>query len=275
MCTAPVLAMPDFSKSFTLETDISDKGIGAVLMQGKRPIAFMSKALGIKNQQVSTYENEFLALLTAVQRWRHYLQGMPFVIKTDHISLKHLLDQRLTHTLHHKGLCKLLGLDYSIQYKRGEENLIADTLSRKEQVLEHGTTLAVTELLPQWIEELKTSYKGDVWAADILEGAKQKTSLPLGITVHCGIIRKGARIYVGDQGHWRGKLVQALHDTSLGGHSGILVTYQRVKKQFYWPKLKEEVMEHVQTCEICQLNKGENILILGLLEPIPVPEEAW
>jgi Integrase zinc binding domain/Integrase core domain len=80
---------------------------------------------------------------------------------------------------------------------------------------------------------------------------------------------------VGDQGHWRGKLVQALHDTSLGGHSGILATYQRVKKQIYWPKLKEEVMEHVQTYEICQLNKGEHILILGLLEPILVPEEAW
>jgi RNase H-like domain found in reverse transcriptase len=108
MCTAPVLAMPDFSKSFTLETDASDKGIEAVLIQGKRPIAFMSKALGIKNQQLSTYENEFLALLTTVQRWRHYLQGMPFVIKTDHISLKHLLDQRLTHTLQHNGLCKLM-----------------------------------------------------------------------------------------------------------------------------------------------------------------------
>jgi RNase H-like domain found in reverse transcriptase/Reverse transcriptase (RNA-dependent DNA polymerase) len=73
MCEAPVLAMPNFSQPFILETDASDKGIGAVLMQGKRPIAYMSQTLGVRNQQLSVYEKEFLALLTAVQKWRHYL----------------------------------------------------------------------------------------------------------------------------------------------------------------------------------------------------------
>jgi RNase H-like domain found in reverse transcriptase len=56
-----------------LETNVSDKGIGVVLMQGRRPIAYMSKALGVKNQQLFTYEKEFIALLSAVQKWRHYL----------------------------------------------------------------------------------------------------------------------------------------------------------------------------------------------------------
>lgn len=131
MCIAPVLAMPDFNQNFILETNASNKGIGVVLMQGKRPIAYLSKALGAKSQQLSTYEKEFLALLTTVQKWRHYLQGKSFIIKTDHISLKHLLEQRLTHTLQHKILCKLLGLDYVIQYKKGVENRAADALSRR------------------------------------------------------------------------------------------------------------------------------------------------
>jgi RNase H-like domain found in reverse transcriptase len=64
MCAAPVLALPDFSKPFILETDASDLGMGAVFMQGKRPIAFLSKVLGMKNQHLSTYEKE----LTAVQK---------------------------------------------------------------------------------------------------------------------------------------------------------------------------------------------------------------
>jgi RNase H-like domain found in reverse transcriptase len=83
MSTALVLAMSDFSRPFVLETDASDKGIGAVLMQDHRPIAFLSKALGIKNQNLSTYEKEFMALLNAVQKWRHDLQNQPFIIKTD------------------------------------------------------------------------------------------------------------------------------------------------------------------------------------------------
>jgi RNase H-like domain found in reverse transcriptase len=122
MCEALVLAMPNFTLPFTLEIDACDKGLGAVLLQGKRPIAYLSKALRVKNQQLSTYEKEFTALLTVVQKWRHYLQGKPFIIKIDHINLKHLLGQRLHHTIQHKGLCKLMGLDYTIQYKKGSEN---------------------------------------------------------------------------------------------------------------------------------------------------------
>jgi RNase H-like domain found in reverse transcriptase len=67
LSTAPVLAMPDFSQPFTLETNASDKGLGAVLMQGKRSLAYMSKALGIKKQALSTYDKELMALLAVVQ----------------------------------------------------------------------------------------------------------------------------------------------------------------------------------------------------------------
>jgi len=60
---------------------------------------------------MSTYEKELTAIIYAVQKWRHYLQGGTFIIRTDHVSFKHLLEQRLNHTLKHKGLCKLLFLD--------------------------------------------------------------------------------------------------------------------------------------------------------------------
>jgi RNase H-like domain found in reverse transcriptase/Reverse transcriptase (RNA-dependent DNA polymerase) len=118
MCSAPVLALPNFNVPFIFEIDASDLGMGAVLMQGRRPIEFLSKTLGVKNRLLSTYGEELLALLTAVQKWRHYLQGQSFIIKTDHLSLKFLLEQKLTHALQHKRLCKLLGLQYEIQYKK-------------------------------------------------------------------------------------------------------------------------------------------------------------
>jgi RNase H-like domain found in reverse transcriptase len=144
LSSALVLAMTDFSKGFILETDVSDKGLRTVLMQGRQSIAYMSKTLGVKNQTSSTYEKELMALPAAVQKWRHYLCGKPFIIKTDHISLKHLLDQRLTHSLQHKGLTKLLGLDYTISYKKGVENKAADTLSRRDVPGENGALMAVT-----------------------------------------------------------------------------------------------------------------------------------
>lgn len=70
MSTTPVLALPDFHQPFTIETDACDLGIGTVLSQKGHPIAFYSKALGVKNQQLSIYEKEFLAIMMAVDKWR-------------------------------------------------------------------------------------------------------------------------------------------------------------------------------------------------------------
>jgi RNase H-like domain found in reverse transcriptase/Reverse transcriptase (RNA-dependent DNA polymerase) len=237
LSTAPVLAMPNFTQPFVLETDASDQGMGVVLMQEKRPIAYMSKALGTKNQALSTYEKELMALLAAVQKWRHYLQGKPFIIKTDHISLKHLLEQRLTHSLQHKGLCKLLELEYTIQYKKGVKNKAADALSRRLEEDKEELNV-VTEIVPSWLMELKNSYVGDPWASQVFTDVVQARSLTKEVTVHEGIIRYKGRIYVGTVDDWRGKIMQSLHDSSIGGHAGNLGTYQRVKRLFYGPNLK-------------------------------------
>lgn len=95
MTTTPVLALPNFQEPFILETNDCNHGRGAVLMQGRRPIAFFSKALYPQNQNLSVYEKELLAITAAVDKWRHYLEANSFVIKTDHYSLEYLLQQKL------------------------------------------------------------------------------------------------------------------------------------------------------------------------------------
>jgi RNase H-like domain found in reverse transcriptase len=147
MCNEPVLAMPNFAISFIIETDASELGMRVVLMQGRRPIALLSKAFGIKNRALSTYEKELLALLTDVQKWRHYLQGQAFIIKTDHLTLKHILEQKFTHALQHKELCKLLGLQYEIQYKKDSENIVVDALSRNPELQLENRVMVVIEIL--------------------------------------------------------------------------------------------------------------------------------
>ena len=110
LVTAPVLALPDFSKTFIIETDACSRGIGAVLMQQEHPIAFLSKSLGPRHRGLSTYEKECLAILMAVDKWRSYLQHGEFIIRTDQRSLIHLDDKRLTTPWQHKALTKILGL---------------------------------------------------------------------------------------------------------------------------------------------------------------------
>jgi len=116
LCNSPVLALPDFSKQFSIETDASGYGVGAVLMQEGHPLAFISKALGPRSEGLSTYEKEYLAILLAVQQWRAYLQHGEFLILTDQKSLTQLSDQRIHTHWQQKVFTKLLGLQYKIVY---------------------------------------------------------------------------------------------------------------------------------------------------------------
>ncbi|GKD53695.1 transposon ty3-G gag-pol polyprotein [Tanacetum coccineum] len=133
LTTAPTLGLPNWSLPFTLECDASGVGIGAVLTQNGRPLAYFSAPLKGTMLSWSTYEKEMLAVVKAVRKWRHYLLGRTFVVKTDHMSLKYLLEQRITTPAQAKWLSKLLGYDYKIEYKKGVSNKGADALSRRPE----------------------------------------------------------------------------------------------------------------------------------------------
>lgn len=130
MSELPVLRLPDFSKPFVVETDASGSGIGAVLSQENRPVAYISKGFSSKGRVKSVYERELLAIVFAVTKWRHYLTGHQFTIRTDQKSLRHLLDQKAVSVEQQKWASKLLGLNYTIEYRPGKENRVADALSR-------------------------------------------------------------------------------------------------------------------------------------------------
>lgn len=95
LCFAPVLALPNFSQPFHINTYASGSGIGVVLHQNGHPLAFISKLLRQCNQGLTVYEKEYVAILMAVDQWRHYLLQAEFTIHTDHQSLTYLNKQRL------------------------------------------------------------------------------------------------------------------------------------------------------------------------------------
>ena len=177
LCKASIMALPDFTKPFVLEPDACDTGIGAVLSQEGRPLAFFSKALGVKHLRLSIYEKEYLAILMVVDKWRHYLEQDQFVIQTYHKSLTYLLDQKIHTPIQKKGLTKLWGLNYRIRYRKGKKKKAADALSRRNMQgeegcqgnkMEGGRFTAITQITPSWYDKIYASYKDDAKLQDMM-----------------------------------------------------------------------------------------------------------
>ena len=106
-----------------------------------------------------------LAILHALKKWRPYLMGRHFKVKTDHDSLKYFLEQRLSSEEQQKWVTKMLGYDFEIIYKKGKQNVVADALSRKDEDVE-ALLCAISIIQPDWINEAKEEWKNDeeVWA---------------------------------------------------------------------------------------------------------------
>ncbi|MCO5558830.1 hypothetical protein L7F22_012418 [Adiantum nelumboides] len=134
IAAAPVLTIVDPNKPFVLETDASGEAMGAVLMQRGRPIAFESKKLDCAQQNYSAYERELLAIIHALKKWRHYLFGATFEVRTDHESLKWLSSQNEMKGRKARWAEILQEFDLQTRYQRGKYNVVTDALSRMSQI---------------------------------------------------------------------------------------------------------------------------------------------
>ena len=273
MVTPPVLAMPNFSQPFVLETDASGYGVGAVLMQNDRPIAYFSKLLGTRAQQKSVYEKELMAICLAVQKWRYFLLGRHFIVRTDQQSLRYMTQQREIGADYQRWVSKLLGYSFEIQYKPGCSNRVADALSRKSVGdIEFGSLVSTSvvdwSLLDQEVsrDPLLTQLK-----REILLQEKHH----VGFSVREGKLLYKDRFVIPRTSTFIPKLLQVYHDSVVGGHSGEIKTYLRIAAEWYWIGLRKDVSRFVQQCTICQRNKVSQQSPMGLLQPLPIPNQVW
>ncbi|GKF53312.1 putative reverse transcriptase domain-containing protein, partial [Tanacetum coccineum] len=131
--SAPILALPEASEDFIAYCDASKKGLGAVLMQRQKVIAYASRQLKIHEKNYTTHDLELGAVVFAHKIWRYYLYGTKCTVFTDHKSLQHILNQKELNMRQRRWLELLSDYDYEIRYHPGKANVVADALSRKER----------------------------------------------------------------------------------------------------------------------------------------------
>nr|GEW51010.1 reverse transcriptase [Tanacetum cinerariifolium] len=203
MSTLPVLALTDFSLPFDVTTDASGTGIGAVLSQRDKPIAFF------------------------IKKWRHYLFGRKFRVFTDQRSLKHLLTQVVQSPEQYKWASKLLGYDFEVHYKPGKENRVADALSR----IEESQLLSFSTPVFPRLQELHEYYTNSQAGREFMSRVTQQDddALP-GHHIHDGLVYIHDGLFIPDIPSLRLKLLNEFHSTTIGRHSAIWLIVDRLTK---------------------------------------------
>jgi hypothetical protein len=133
---------------------------------------------------------------------------------------------------------------------------------------------ALVVALPTWLEDLQKSYSDSPQAQQQLQALALQTSQGH-YYLDQGTIKYKHSIWLGHSEEFPQQVTEQLHASPIGGHSSYLVTYQRIRKLFYWPHMKNTIKSFVEACSICQQAKAEHIPYPGLLQPLPVPDQAW
>jgi hypothetical protein len=283
LTTAPVLTSPDPSKPYRVVCDASLAGIGAVLMQGGKPVAYESRkyTAAEKNYALYTGEQEMLACVHALRTWRCYLEGPEFELVTDHnpntfFGSKTELSRRQA-----RWSLFLSRFNFTWVHIPGRVN-VADPLSRVPGINVMQTRSSapkvdaprvsnpIVELAgggeDDMISLIKQGYAHDPWFSDAINTVHLKRSRGLWIT---------AKDKVAVPLAVRDRILEEAHDMKSAGHLGITKTVKRIAEQYWWPGLRDDVTEWVNSCDACQRNKASHDRPQGLLQPLPVPTRRF
>ncbi|GJR87639.1 putative reverse transcriptase domain-containing protein [Tanacetum coccineum] len=253
---APILALPQGAENFIVYCDASHKGLGAVLMQNEKVIAYASRQLKIHEKNYTTHDLELGAVVFALKIWRHYLYGTKCTVFTDHKSLQHILDQKELNMRQRRWLELLSDYDCEIRYHPGKANVVADALSRKERIKPLRVRALVMTIglnLPKQILEaqieaqkpknLKNEDIGGMIRKDIpKEKLEPRTNETLCLN---------GRSWLPCYGDLRTVIMHESHKSKYSIHPGSDKMYQDMKKLYLWPNMKADITTYVSKCLTC------------------------
>ena len=296
LVTAPVLTIPSESGNFVVYSDASKNGLGAVLMQNGRVIAYASRQLKEYERNYPTHDLELAAVVFALKIWRHHLYGEKCEIYTDHKSLRYIFTQKELNMRQRRWLELVKDYDCIINYHPGKANVVADALSRKSMALMrliqqpiardlqrlelevipvgHKNIISALIVQPTLQERIKMEQQKDVKLTEIkqsIEAGKESNFM----MDEKGVIKFKGRLCVPSVKDLKEEILREAHATPYSIHPGSTKMYRDLRKCYWWPGMKKDVANHVARCQICQQVKAEHQRPSGTLKPLAIPEWKW
>ena len=302
LCSPPVLAFPDWNKEFTLTTDASSIGLGAVLEQADNdgqlhPIGYASRVLNPAERNYSATDREALALVWGIKHFYTYLAPRPFTVFTDHSALRALTAGTDPHARHARYLAFLQTLSFTVVHRPGKEIPHADYLSRASSPNQqassgppqdaasdnpHTHVNAVNQDVNNLQEDLLRAQGTDDFCREIkgiIQEGKDASNRDLAITKDLYSIDQDGRLVRADpNNNMRDTLVvprsmipavlRAHHDDPMAGHLSASKCLDVIRRRYFWPRMRTDIEEYIASCAPCQRRKTPRRPVAGRMIPI-------
>ncbi|KAJ0481094.1 putative nucleotidyltransferase, Ribonuclease H [Helianthus annuus] len=274
LCNAPILALPEGTDDFVVYCDASRQGLGCVLMQRQKVIAYASRQLKVHEKNYTTHDLELGAVVFALKVWRHYLYGTKCTIFTDHKSLQHIFNQKELNMRQRRWVELLNDYDCEIKYHPGKANVVADALSRKERI--KPIRVRALEMIIQTDLSLRIrAAQKDALKERNLEEEYLRGMEKLLVPNREGTLCFEKRIWVPLFGGLRKVIFDEAHKSRYSIHPGADKMYQDLKDYYWWPRMKGDVAVYVSKCLTCAKVKAEYQKPSGLLQQPEIPKWKW
>jgi hypothetical protein len=296
LTTTPVLAQSDIEKPFDVYCDASGSGLGCVLMQEGRVIAYASRQLRRHEEHYPTHDLELAAVVHALKIWRHYLLGNICHLYTGHKSLKYIFTQSELNMRQKRWLELIKDYDLEIHYHLGKANVVADALSHKASclyltlrtsnttlcqememlnlgIIQYGTLtqLKLESVLLQRIIDAQRTDKGMKHIHEKIEGDK----------ANCfrkddkGILWFNDRIVVPKDAEVHQQILDEAHLSRYSIHPGSTKMCKDLKQHYWWTKMKIEIARYVARCDTYRRVKAIHMKTAGPLQSLAIPTWKW
>ena len=251
-----MLALPDPKRQFVVQTDASDFALGGVIMQdfgsGLQPIAYESRKLRGAELNYSTYDKEMLGIVHCCKTWWHYLAGAPFLVLTDHQTLKHIMTQPSLSRRQLRYLEELRDLSFKVEYIKGKTNVVADALSRipggpDAVTVAELCTVTQANMSQDFVDRLKAAAKRDPEYQRLVKDPRD-TYKVIGSLLFKSVEGQ-LRLVVPNTKDLKTQLLRECHDIPVAGHLGCDKTYYSLTRWFYWPGMYTDATQYVVCCQ--------------------------
>lgn len=288
LCKSPILKFPDFEREFILQTDASQTHLGSVLLQrfedGLHPIAYASRRLTSAERKYSTYEQEALACIWSMEKFKAYLLHQKFILQTDSSCLTWLIRHPRNLGRVGRWLLRISRFQFDVEHIRGTVNCTADCLSRLFSESEPlDADPEVNELVCPVVDvnnqfnELKDMQN----KSEELNSIKRQ--IEQGVNVRHFAVRdnflvrlvgrhRKARIIVPPAA--KPSILEQFHNSEIGAHPGVNKTYRSIARRFWWPKMFIEIRQHIKDCQLCLRHKSDQRPDKVMMSSSP-PTAVW